>query len=148
MSYIETLENSIVAGLEGAFAAPKPYVTSDITIKGDMPTDEIQKDAKVHATDSHGKSAIFVAFTGRSFKEKKGGIYYPFYVFTIFMFASNRRKRADAHNDIYDLLETSVDKLFTMGYELFEDQVVPVKNEKTGLYQSVLIVGKHQPYPN
>jgi len=151
MSRIQTFEDAIVTALGNAFVAPKPYITADMNYEDAGDELKIRQRAKLKASSKYGGGAIFVGYIGKDFGDGNatGGlqVYKPFYKFAILMFAQNRRKTSTAHIDIYDIIETTEEALYKLGYRLYSDDNTPVKIDQTGLYRSALIVGNYKPYP-
>jgi len=154
MSRIQIYEDEIVTALKAKFGLPptiSPYITADLNYEDDEDEKALLKKAKLYSSSKNLNSAIFVAYIGMKFDEKKmtGGLqmYKPYYGYVLMMFARNRRKTSTAHIDIYDLIETCMEVLYKAGYQLYTVDNVPVKIPETGLYRSNLVVGNYKPYP-
>lgn len=109
------------------------------------PENDKQKEA-FHKKAERTNTSIVVTYAGRKYDSRTTGLYTTYNAITVFIFSKILEDNDSNSSDIENLLDIVTDVLYQKGYVLFEDAPRPVKDEKTGLYEAVLIIGKELTY--
>ena len=141
MGRTKSLKNEVKDILVNASEIPN---TIDISTTL-YPDNEKQKDEMYKQAEAIDTS-IVVTYAGRKFLQNTTGLYITYNAFTVFIFSKILVDDNNNSSDIENLLDIVTDVLYQKGYVLFEDAPRPVKDEKTGLFEAVLIIGKNTQY--
>jgi|GEM_PF-2717734 len=111
----------------------------------------------VYSTAKNSKASVLITYSGKKYLPK-ANIYATFNAFTIFIYSKILEEITEVEEgeeevpinplDIESLIDSITSILYLNGYTLFEDDVRPVIDKKTGLYEAVIIIGKDGVYPN
>ncbi len=142
MSRTKELKNAIVNILKSS-----PLVNDKIKIYSTLyPETEEQKE-DIYMKAKNTDASIYVTYSGKKYDEASAHTYKVFEALSIFIFSKVLKEDDSNPLDIEVLIDNITDVLHQQGYTLFEDGVRPVKDNKTGLYEAVLIIGKATVYP-
>lgn len=143
MSRTKELKNAIVNILKSS-----PLVNDKIKIYSTLypETEEQKEDIYIKAKNTD--ASIYVTYSGKKYGEASDHLYEVFTALSIFIFSKVLKEDDSNPLDIEVLIDNITDVLHQQGYTFFEDGVRPVKDNKTGLFEAVLIIGKATVYPN
>lgn len=142
MNRTKELKNAIVNILKSS-----PLVNDKIKIYSTLyPVTEEQKE-DIYIKAKNTDASIYVTYSGRKYGVASDHLYEILVAFSIFIFSKVLKEDDSNPLDIEVLIDNITDVLHQQGYTFFEDGVRPVKDNKTGLYEAVLIIGKPTVYP-
>ena len=116
-------------------------ITTSLYPENDAQKDDMLRNAK------NTKTSIVITYAGRKYENRTTGLYSTFNALSIFLFSKILGDDNSNVFDIENLLDTVTDILHQKQFVLFEDAPRIAKDEKTGLFEAVIIAGKSGVYP-